>query len=106
MAAVVEPPWPGRRTRSSSLRVPHVQQEQNWDCGLACVLMVLGSLGAQRCDLRTMRRLCTTQSIWTIDLAHLLRAFGVDVRFVSLELGVNPQYSTEARRLPLQRAFV
>lgn len=27
------------------LAVPHVQQSYQWDCGLACVKMVLGYLG-------------------------------------------------------------
>lgn len=67
------------------------------DCGLACVLMTLGGLGALRCDLRVMRRLCPTTSIWTVDLAHLLRRFGVDVTFCTITLGANPDFASEAR---------
>ncbi len=68
------------------------------DCGLACVLMALGGLGARRCDLRAMRRLCPTTSIWTVDLAHLLRRFGVDVTLCTITLGANPEFASEARR--------
>ena len=67
------------------------------DCGLACVLMALGGLGAKLCDLRVMRRLCPTTSIWTVDLAHLLRRFGVDVTFCTITLGANPDFASEAR---------
>lgn len=35
-------------------------------------------------------------SVWTIDLAHLLRKFCLDVTFTTLTLGANPQYSTES----------
>ena len=69
------------------------------DCGLACVLMVLRALGATQCDLPTMRLLCQTTSVWTIDLAHLLRRFGVEVTFCTVTLGANPDYVHEARTL-------
>jgi hypothetical protein len=59
--------------------------------------MILGGLGARRCDLRVMRRLCPTTSIWTVDLAHLLRRFGVDVTFCTITLGANPDFASEAR---------
>ena len=35
-------------------------------------------------------------SIWTIDLAHLLRRFGADVAMTTTTLGANPQFSSEA----------
>ena len=41
-----------------------------------------------------MTRACWTKSVWTIDLAYVLRAFGVvSVMFTSF-LGVNLQYAT------------
>jgi hypothetical protein len=110
--------------RSHTVEVPHVRQSFNWcagcasraallfrqpvwltaqrgrDCGLACVLMTLGGLGARRCDLRVMRRLCPTTSIWTVDLAHLLRRFGVDVTFCTITLGANPDFASEVRARP------
>mmetsp|Transcript_34511 Transcript_34511/g.48165 ORF Transcript_34511/g.48165 Transcript_34511/m.48165 type:complete len:135 (-) Transcript_34511:609-1013(-) len=73
---------------SSSFSSPKnllVLQEEDWDCGLACALMVLRALqysmssiqgGSGRRALPSMKELrerCETQSIWTIDLAHLLR---------------------------------
>ncbi len=35
-------------------------------------------------------------SIWTIDLAHLLRRFGMEVVFCTITLGANPAFSSEA----------
>jgi hypothetical protein len=59
--------------------------------------MALGGLGGKLCDLRAMRRLCPTTSIWTVDLAHLLRRFGVDVTFCTITLGANPDFASEVR---------
>ena len=93
--------------------VPHVRQTHNWDCGLACALMVLKALvnqadadpsqarlprahAARRADLPTLRRMVRTTSVWTIDLAHLLASFELcDVAFYTVTLGANPAFSTE-----------
>jgi len=34
-------------------------------------------------------------SIWTIDLAHLLRRFGMSVVFTTITVGTNPEYADE-----------
>jgi hypothetical protein len=104
----------GRRRRAGDATdVPHVRQTHNWDCGLACALMVLKALvnkadadpsqarlprahAARRADLPTLRRMVKTQSVWTIDLAHLLASFELcDVAFYTVTLGANPAFSTE-----------
>jgi Guanylylate cyclase len=43
-------------------QVPHVRQAFNWDCGLACVLMVLQAAApkAAGMDLATLRQYCPT----------------------------------------------
>ncbi|ONM33373.1 guanylyl cyclase 1 [Zea mays] len=42
-------------------KVPHVQHAFTWDCGLACVLMVLRTLGIDCCDgIADLERLCRT----------------------------------------------
>ena len=33
--------------------------------------------------------------MWTIDLAHLLRRFGLAVEFTTVTLGANPAYARE-----------
>lgn len=34
-------------------------------------------------------------SIWTVDLAHLLRHFAVDVAFLIVTIGANPNFAVE-----------
>ncbi|AQK99362.1 guanylyl cyclase 1 [Zea mays] len=81
----------------SCWQVPHVQQTFTWDCGLACVLMVLRTLGIDCCDgIADLERLCHTTSIWTVDLAYLLNKFSVSFSFCTVTLGANPQYSAES----------
>ncbi|KAF0923968.1 hypothetical protein E2562_007790 [Oryza meyeriana var. granulata] len=94
------PPTPDGRVplarRSYYVDVPHVQQAFTWDCGLACVLMVLRTLGIDCCDgIADLEKLCRTTSIWTVDLAYLLNKFSVCFSFLTVTLGANPQYSAE-----------
>jgi hypothetical protein len=112
------------RWHPAARRIPHTRQTYNWDCGLACVAMALNSMGeesttatatvrtdddddvdddfasvdtiAAATDLRVLRRLCRTTSIWTVDLAHLLRRFGADVTFATVTIGANPAYASES----------
>lgn len=49
-----------------------------------------------KADLATMRHLCPTTSVWTIDIAHLLNHFNVvDVVFYTITLGANPDFKKE-----------
>ncbi|KAG2627117.1 hypothetical protein PVAP13_3KG227129 [Panicum virgatum] len=83
--------------RSYCVDVPHVQQAFTWDCGLACVLMVLRTLGIHCCHgIADLESLCRTTSIWTVDLAYLLNKFSVSFSFFTVTLGANPQYSAES----------
>jgi len=80
---------------SVKLLVPHVHQSHNWDCGLACVLMVMQAFNVFTYDLAVLCQICETKSIWTIDLAHLLRFFGFEVIFLTVTIGANPDYASE-----------
>ena len=42
-----------------------------------------------------LRSIASTTSIWTIDLAHLLSRFGLDVCYLTTTLGPNPDYANE-----------
>lgn len=76
--------------------VPGITQAFNWDCGLACVLMVLKALGFRHYHMATLMQKCPTRSIWTIDLAHLLAACGVSgVQLLTITVGANQAYSDE-----------
>ncbi|XP_022857278.1 uncharacterized protein LOC111378328 isoform X5 [Olea europaea var. sylvestris] len=48
---------------SCFIEVPHINQLRTWDCGLACVLMVLRTLGIYNCNIQELGELCSTTSI-------------------------------------------
>ncbi|XP_006157229.1 protein GUCD1 isoform X4 [Tupaia chinensis] len=80
------------------LPVPIIQQLYHWDCGLACSRMVLRYLG-QLDDgefENALQELRLTRSIWTIDLAYLMRHFGVRHRFCTQTLGVDKGYKNQS----------
>ncbi|KAG4387484.1 hypothetical protein GLYMA_11G225300v4 [Glycine max] len=81
---------------SHFIEVPHINQIYTWDCGLACVLMVLKTIGVNNCDIQTLAELCCTTSIWTVDLAYLLQRFAVAFSYFTVTFGANPNYSIES----------
>ncbi|KAF9339201.1 Guanylylate cyclase-domain-containing protein [Linnemannia elongata] len=60
-----------------STPVPHINQVDNWDCGLACVAMVANALGS-RLSLAEVSLHCSVESVWTIDLVYILRKLSND----------------------------
>ncbi|KAB1217798.1 Protein GUCD1 [Morella rubra] len=81
--------------RSYFVEVPHINQLNSWDCGLACVLMALRTLGITTSNFQALMELCSTTSIWTVDLAYLLHKFHVSFSFFTVTVGANPNYSIE-----------
>lgn len=75
--------------------VPHVRQRLKWDCGLACVEMVLRAINVDA-SAEGLREQVGTSNVWTIDLAFLLVAYRVFPRYCTLQLGCNPGFSSEA----------
>lgn len=75
--------------------VPHINQLHSWDCGLACVLMILRTIGVEDCIMQELEELCCTTSIWTVDLAYLLQNFSVNFSYFTVTLGANPSFSVE-----------
>ncbi|XVF56611.1 hypothetical protein PTKIN_Ptkin06aG0134700 [Pterospermum kingtungense] len=80
---------------SHFVQVPHINQLFSWDCGLACVLMALTSVGVKDCSIQNLAELCCTTSIWTVDLAYLLQKFSVRFSYYTVTFGANPNYSGE-----------
>ncbi|XP_059297415.1 guanylyl cyclase 1-like isoform X2 [Lycium ferocissimum] len=80
---------------SSFCEVPHINQLHTWDCGLACVLMVLRTLGIKDGDMQELEELCCTTSIWTVDLAYLLHKFSVNFSYFTVTIGANPSFCVE-----------
>ncbi|KAF6037001.1 GUCD1 [Bugula neritina] len=72
------------------LSVKHVQQQANWDCGLACVKMVLKSLNK---DLDLMPKYIEDirlyHSVYTIDLAYILSKYGFQCTLYTLSCEVD-----------------
>ena len=87
-----------QRALARARSVPHVRQSFNWDCGLACTEMALRALGmrSEDCGLRFLRRLCPSESIWTVDLAYVLHSFGVRCRYLTTQLEVDPAYKEKS----------
>nr|XP_042697550.1 protein GUCD1 isoform X4 [Chrysemys picta bellii] len=80
------------------LQVPVIQQLYHWDCGLACSRMALQYLNRLNDEefQKAIRELRLTKSIWTIDLAYLMRHFGVKHRFCTQTLGVDKGYKNQS----------
>lgn len=73
----------------------HVRQSFSWDCGLACVMMVLQHKGMSA-PLEEMMKIAGTKSVWTVDLAYILSRYSVDFTFYTVTDGVRPEYGAEA----------
>ena len=92
--------------------IPHVMQSETWDCGLACVAMVVqraflrgggGAAAEEALQVRmggaggvlsSILQMAGTSSVWTIDLAYILRRCGIDCVFCTNTIGVDPNYLT------------
>lgn len=73
--------------------VPYVSQSYSWDCGLACVQMALRAKGnEENVTYSDLRRQCTTDSIWSIDIAYLLKYFRLQSVYYTVMKGVRPEY--------------
>ena len=75
--------------------IGHVRQSYSWDCGLACVLMVLRHKGISY-TLEDLITMAGTKSVWTVDLAYILARCGLDFVFHTISTGVRPEYGAEA----------
>jgi Guanylylate cyclase len=86
----------GALTEQCEIHVQQIAQLYEWDCGLACVRMCLSVLLDQAPSLQTLVALCRTTSVWTIDLAHILRSYSMRVIVTTTCVGANPSYKSAA----------
>ncbi|GIY37551.1 protein GUCD1 [Caerostris extrusa] len=79
-----------------SIEIPlvHVKQHLSWDCGISAVMMILRLYMKENLE-DVSRQEGFDKSTWTIDLAYLLRKFGIRHLYVTVTIGVNPGYSEE-----------
>ncbi|ORX74547.1 hypothetical protein DL89DRAFT_220323, partial [Linderina pennispora] len=69
----------------------------SWDCGLACVCMILRAFGYTTCSIPQLIRQAKTDSIWTIDLVFLLNHYlQADFTYYTKYAGINPEHTTQA----------
>lgn len=77
------------------IELKHQKQKFNWDCGIACVLMVLPPEKRDHL-LENFENVCREEgfgrSTWTIDLCYLLLRYKVQHNYLTQTLGVNPDY--------------
>ncbi|KAJ3252445.1 hypothetical protein HK103_001564 [Boothiomyces macroporosus] len=84
--------------------IPHNTQLYNWDCGLACISMVLQGIGKRNCSPSDLVKLYNSDSVWTIDLVYLLKHFGVeDFTMYTTHIGINWQHQTTPFYKDLQK---
>ncbi|KAI9498854.1 Guanylyl cyclase [Zychaea mexicana] len=72
-------------------KIPHIMQHSDWDCGLACIAMTLKGLGIESSVEQLTEEIKLT-SIWTIDLAFLLRKYEPDFTFYTSVFGTRKEY--------------
>lgn len=77
------------------IELKHQKQKFNWDCGIACILMVLPP--EKRAHLsENFESVCKEEgfgrSTWTIDLCYLLHRYKIKHKYLTQTLGVNPDY--------------
>jgi len=71
-------------TTPAGLHVAKEKQKESWDCGLACVQMVIGVLSDDyKPTPEFLQSRIAAPSVWTIDLAYLLSEFGVACEFLT-----------------------
>ena len=54
--------------------IPHILQLNPWDCGLACVAMVLQA-AKKKGRLQDLHKRVSSDNVWTIELAYILREY-------------------------------
>ncbi|KAJ2158182.1 hypothetical protein GGF46_003955 [Coemansia sp. RSA 552] len=73
-----------------------VLQQAEWDCGLACVCMVLRAFGRATTTVAQLEQQAQTQSVWTVDLAFLLHRNvpQADFTYYTTCAGINPAHAS------------
>jgi len=75
--------------------LPHVQQTQKWDCGLCCMSMILGHIKRVNSDLESLKKLHLGTVVWTVNLAYMLKDFGMKCTFYTKEKQISANYETD-----------
>jgi len=81
--------------KKKGILLPHEQQHFNWDCGIACLRMVLKYFDKNQNGelMQQFSKMGLGTSVWTIDLAYLLTAFAIENQLSTVTLGVDANYA-------------
>jgi hypothetical protein len=84
--------------RSYVSSLTHVPQTEHWDCGVACICMILLWINNQSItttpslyDLKLHHN--WNKPLWTIEIFHFLKSCNVEVTFITKFLGVGEHHS-------------
>ncbi|KAH8420576.1 hypothetical protein KR009_011545 [Drosophila setifemur] len=81
---------------SKHYNLTHYQQRYNWDCGISCIIMILGTQQREEL-LNNFEAVCEAEgfgsSTWTIDLCYLLLRYQVRHEYFTRTLGIDPNYT-------------
>lgn len=84
---------------TSVIELPHVRQKSYWDCGIACVEMVLRNYLGEEFNEEVLNSLGKSLGfgtrVWTIDLANILVHYNVDFVYYTITCGVDPGYRNQ-----------
>lgn len=76
----------------------HHSQKYDWDCGLTCIMMVLG-VTSKTYFLHNFEKICKSEgfgnSPWTIDLCYVLKKFNIKHVYFTKTIGVDESYATD-----------
>ncbi len=72
----------------------YFSQRHDWDCGLACCVMVLNWLRKDTYAIYDSQMVKKTIPLWTIELFHILVQEGVNVSMTTTSLGVDYHHGT------------
>lgn len=83
--------------RSLQVPIPHVPQTENWDCGVACICMILLWINGMReknsllSDLKDSQN--WKQPLWTIEIFKFLKEYELDVVYMTTFIGIGGHHS-------------
>jgi len=75
--------------------LPHVKQTQKWDCGFCCMSMILGYTKRENSDLESLKKLHLGTVVWTVNLAYMLKDFGMKFGFYTTQKQISANYETD-----------
>ena len=82
---------------SSYVTLSHVPQTEHWDCGVACICMILLWINQHSTPTPSLHDLKLhhhwNKPLWTIEIFYFLKSCGVEVTFFTKFLGVGQHHS-------------